>query len=88
MTLPRDYDAWRLAGPHDNDKPCPRCDDIGEYWCPECDGTGQIGAFPDICSCGECSAGMIDCDCAAYAREMADAADDMGDYLRDLRDGR
>lgn len=46
--LPRDYDAWRLSGPHDD--ACPDCDGSGMADCPdcspwscdECDGSGKI----------------------------------------------
>lgn len=53
MNLPASYDAWRLAGPHDDeaDTMCPSCFGDGyvfakargcDIQCHDCDGTGLI----------------------------------------------
>ena len=54
MSLPRDYDAWRLRGPETEHsvimEACESCGGIGTqkigalgaYECPECAGTGEV----------------------------------------------
>jgi hypothetical protein len=55
MTLPRDYDTWRLQGPEEPDEPkmetCPECKGKGmTVWnftcdeCETCNGTGEVEA--------------------------------------------
>jgi len=55
MSLPRDYDAWVMADPHDGPDPvmedCPACDGDGDFErentvvkCGRCNGTGEVEA--------------------------------------------
>ena len=54
MNLPRDYDAWRLSGPEEDD-------DHEEETCPACDGEGCFERENTVTKCGRCSGtGMVE----------------------------
>ena len=73
MTLPRDYDTWRLSGPDEYE--------LTPVECPECHGTGMVVINCAADKCRECEgSGLILLDAEEYENER-------GDWLRDRRDG-
>jgi len=74
MNIPG-YDAWKLAGPDDDDQ-CPECDDRGVIDCMVCGGDGEVD------DCGtECPA----CEGSGRAECSACSAEPDGDYEYERR---
>jgi DnaJ-class molecular chaperone len=69
MTLPRDYDAWRLAGP--DERPDPKL-----VTCPDCAGQGELWHCGALVECE---------DCAGSGEVMIGAEEPDGDYLYERR---
>jgi ssDNA-binding Zn-finger/Zn-ribbon topoisomerase 1 len=75
MTLPRDYDQWRLSGPEEPDEP-----KMEE--CPECSGKGMIVWNFGCDKCETChGTGEVEAEAEEYENER-------GEWLRDRRDGK
>ncbi len=74
MNIPG-YDAWRLRGPDENAGPIMEA-------CEWCAGVGKKVDEQGEFDCPECDGtGEIE-------TELDEPGSDLGDYLRDLRDGR